>query len=204
MNIYSGGDKAPATLLHTETVAPVGNGYHEIALAKPVTITAGENLWITLTEKGQYPVVCYQPSTVTPNNQWLRYNDKWYLTSDLVPGFAYGWRIRGFIESENLDAVEWSAIENCTEASYTLTGLTASNDYVVQVRGNYGNGDYSLWETETFSTLEEAKPDPDGISSAVMDTEAGSAWYSLDGLRLNRKPTAKGLYIRNHKKIVIR
>lgn len=204
VNIYSGGDKAPATLLHTETVAPVGNGYHEIALAKPVTITAGENLWITLTEKGQYPVVCYQPSTVTPNNQWLRYNDKWYLTSDLVPGFAYGWRIRGFIESENLDAVEWSAIDHCTEASYTLTGLTASNDYVVQVRGNYGNGDYSLWETETFSTLEEAKPDPDGISSAVMDTEAGSAWYSLDGLRLNRKPTAKGLYIRNHKKIVIR
>ena len=209
VNIYSGGDNAPATLLYTETVVPVKTGFHEIALATPVTITVGENLWITLTEKGQNPVACYQPSTVIPNNQWLCYNGKWYITSDLLSGYAYGWRIRGFIETENLDAVEWSAIENCTEPSYMLTGLAASKDYVAQVRGNYGSENYSDWETITFSTSEESvlpepEPDPDGINRAVVDPEATSAWYSLDGLRLNRKPTAKGLYIRNQKKIVVK
>lgn len=206
VNIYSGGDKAPATLLYTETVVPVKNGFHEVTLATPVTITSGENLWITLTEKGQFPVVCYQPSTVIPNNQWLCYNDKWYLTSDLVPGFAYGWRIRGFIETENLDAVEWSAIENCAEPSYTLTGLTASKDYVVQVRGNYGNEDYSKWEMKTFSTLEEVvqpEPDPDGIKSVLVESEDDGVWYTLDGRRLNGKPMMRGLYIRNKKVVII-
>ena len=209
VNIYSGGDNAPATLLYTETVVPVKNGFHEITLATPVTITPGKSLWITLTEKGKFPVVCYQPSSVILNNQWLFFNDKWYLTSDLVPDFAYGWRIRGFIETENLDAVEWSAVENCTEPSYTLTGLTASKDYVVQVRGNYGNNDYSKWETKTFSTLEEViqpdpEPDPDAIKSILMESENDSVWFTLDGRRLNGKPTKKGLYVRNNRKIVVK
>jgi hypothetical protein len=129
------------------------------------------------------------------------------LTSDLVPGFAYGWRIHGFIETENLDAVEWSSPVSCMEPSYTLTDLIAGKDYMVQVRGNYGSDNYSNWETTTFSTSEEVilpEPDPDGIMSVVMDKEAASAWYSLDGRRLNRLPTTKGLYIRNNKKIVIK
>jgi hypothetical protein len=207
VNVYSGGDNGPATLLYTETVVPVKDGLHVITLAVPVTITVGENLWITLTEKGQYPVACYQPASVIPNNQWLCYNGKWYLTSDLVPGFAYGWRIHGFIETENLDAVEWSSPVSCMEPSYTLTDLIAGKDYMVQVRGNYGSDNYSNWETTTFSTSEEVilpEPDPDGIMSVVMDKEAASAWYSLDGRRLNRLPTTKGLYIRNNKKIVIK
>ena len=129
------------------------------------------------------------------------------MTTSLVPGFAYGWRIRAFIETENLEAIEWSSIENCTEQSYSLTGLTAGKDYMVQVRGNYGNENYSEWERATFSTSEEVvlpEPDPDGLKSVVMDTEATSAWYSLDGRRLNGKPTKKGLYIRNNRKIVVK
>lgn len=39
------------------------------------------------------------------------------------------------------------------------------------------------------------------IQPAVNDTEA---WYSLDGRRLNAKPTKKGVYIQNGKKIVIK
>ena len=205
VNIYSGGDNAPATLLYTETVVPVKDGYHEVTLASPVTITAGENLWVTLTENGQYPVACYQPETVTPNNQWLLYNDKWYITSDLLPGFAYGWRIHAFVETESLDAMEWSSPVSCTELSFTLTGLIAGKDYVAQVRGNYGSENYSDWETTTFSTSEESvlpEPDPDGIKSVLVESEEDGEWYTLDGRRLNGRPTMRGLYIRN-KRIVI-
>ena len=215
VNIYSGGDKAPGTLLHTEVVTPMtGNGsnlfvLHEIVLTPAVSIAAGENLWITLTEKGQYPVACYQSTTIPPNNQWLLFADKWYQVGDLISGFSSGWMIRGFMETENLDAVEWSAIENCTELSYALTGLTASKDYVVQVRGNYGQDDYSKWETTTFSTLEEVvqpepdpEPDPDGIKSVLVEPEDDGVWYTLDGRRLNGPPTSMGLYIRKNKVVI--
>ena len=201
VNIYSGGDNAPATLLHTETVTPLKNGFHEVTLASPVAITAGENLWITLTEKGQYPVACYQPSEVTPNNQWLSYNGKWYLTSDLVPGFNYCWRIRGFIETENLDAIEWSVPANCTELSYNLTDLNAAQNYMVQVRAIYGDEDISEWETHTFSTLEDVSQ-PEAINSVIANPQNANVWYRLDGLRLNHKPTAKGVYINNGRKIM--
>ena len=36
----------------------------------------------------------------------------------------------------------------------------------------------------------------------TIDNEAG-AWYTLDGRRLNGKPTTKGIYINNGKKIII-
>ena len=197
VNIYSGGDDAPGTLLHTETVTPLKNGFHEVTLSTPVTITAGENLWITLTEKGKSPIACYQASTVEPNNQWICYNGKWYQASDLyhLPGFDYCWRIRGFIEAESLDDVEWSTPANCTELSYTLTDLTSGKNYMVQVRGNNGNEDVSQWEAQTFSTLVDISQ-PEAINSVIVKPEDGDVWYSLDGRRLNGKPTTKGVYIR--------
>ena len=197
VNIYSGGDNAPGTLLHTEAVEPItGNAanqlMHEITLTPSVSVTAGESLWITLTEKGSYPIACYESATVNPNNQWLLFNDKWYQMGDLLPGYAFGWIIRGLIDSDHLDAVEWSSPTNCTEPSYSLTSLSAGRDYAVQVRSNYDNQDYSKWETTTFTTLENV--DIDG--PAAQESENSYVWYSLDGRRLKGKPTAKGLYIR--------
>lgn len=197
VNIYSGGDDAPGTVLHTETVTPLKNGFHEVTLSTPVTITAGENLWITLTEKGKSPIACYQASTAEPNNQWICYNGKWYQASDLyhLPGFDYCWRIRGFIEAESLNDVEWSTPANCTELSYTLTDLASGKNYMVQVRGNNGDEDVSQWEAQTFSTLEDISQ-PEAINSVIVKPEDGDVWYSLDGRRLNGKPTTKGVYIR--------
>jgi hypothetical protein len=34
--------------------------------------------------------------------------------------------------------------------------------------------------------------------------ELSGAWYTLSGVRLNAKPTAKGLYIVNGKKVMIK
>ena len=197
VNIYSGGDNAPVTLLHTETVTPVKKGFHEVTLAEPVTINAGENLWITLTEKGKSPIACYQASTAEPNNQWICYNNKWYLASDLLhlPGYDYCWRIRGFMETESLNDVEWSSPANCTTPSYTLTGLASGKNYMVQVRGNNGDEDVSPWKTQTFSTLEDVSQ-PEDINSVMVKSD-GDVWYRLDGRRLNRKPTTKGVYIRS-------
>lgn len=203
VNIYAGGDNAPGTLLYTETVTPSGKyGFHDVTLPTPITITPGENLWITLTEKGQNPVTCYQVSTVIPDNQWLFFNDQWYKTCDLLPGFDYGWRIRGLMETGN--AVEWFSTINSTETSFTLTNLNPSTEYVVQLRGDYGDENYSEWVTTNFTTSEET-----ALNSAIADSEDDYVWYSLDGRRLSSKPTVKGVYIRysqgknNGRKVVI-
>ena len=38
----------------------------------------------------------------------------------------------------------------------------------------------------------------------IMDNKAGAGWYSLDGRRLNGRPTAKGIYVRGGKKFIIK
>ena len=43
----------------------------------------------------------------------------------------------------------------------------------------------------------------DGETTSLIENEAG-AWYSLDGRKLNGKPTTKGVYINNGKKVVIK
>ncbi len=42
------------------------------------------------------------------------------------------------------------------------------------------------------------------VNSESSDSTSLDAWYTLDGRRLDTKPTAKGVYIRNGRKIVIK
>jgi hypothetical protein len=38
----------------------------------------------------------------------------------------------------------------------------------------------------------------------TSDSEGKEEWYTLDGKRLDGKPSQKGLYLRNGKKVVIK
>ena len=38
----------------------------------------------------------------------------------------------------------------------------------------------------------------------VKNEESSGAWFTIDGRKLNRKPTQKGLYIHNGKKVVVK
>ena len=57
------------------------------------------------------------------------------------------------------------------------------------------------WLTEDKST-----DDPTGISEITASKPAAisSEWYTLEGLRLDKAPTAKGIYIQNGRKVVIK
>ena len=154
--IYSGGDDGPGTLLYTEVVTPEAqNRFHEVTLATPVDIVPGQNLWITLTEISAYPMQACSSSE--PNNQWVFNGGSWGNISAGNSGFAnYGWMIRGYIESENLnpDMVDWTSVTT-DEKSYKMTGLIPETDYVVQVRGDYGSLGKSNWDSQMFTTLKE-------------------------------------------------
>lgn len=58
----------------------------------------------------------------------------------------------------------------------------------------------------TLMSLGLGGDDATGIDAMLMDNEESNndTWYSLDGRRLDSKPTKKGVYIRSGKKIVIK
>lgn len=64
-----------------------------------------------------------------------------------------------------------------------------------------GNAE-SLPET-MIVVLRDANGETTNIGTFSLDYETGE-WYSLDGRKLSGKPTAKGLYINNGKKVVIK
>ena len=42
-----------------------------------------------------------------------------------------------------------------------------------------------------------------GISEITAADSTRDVWYTLGGQRLDRKPTQKGIYIRNSKKVIV-
>ena len=79
-----------------------------------------------------------------------------------------------------------------------LNGITASNPEQGGVGGS-GARDFVLnfGDGETTSLSEEIRVKSEEFATA-------EEWYTLDGRRLSGKPSAKGLYINNDKKIVIK
>ena len=152
VNIYSGGDGAPGTLLSTFTATPTkANGFHEVTFDSPVTITPWENLWITLTATGSY--VMPMCSSSESNNQWILNGSSWSsITNFGVSGL--GWMIRGCMETA-ADDIEWKTVTSNT-TSCELTGLTPETNYIVQVRGLFDTFGYTNRTTATFTTLEQA------------------------------------------------
>ena len=141
INIYSGGNTPSDTPLFTGVWNPTtaATGFIEIPLS--VDITPGNNLWITLTETGIYPMAyCSGSST---GLCWYFGGASWVDSGKI-------WMIRGYIESVgvNPDDLSWTTT-SCTTQTCKLT-LTPNKNYAVRVRGNYGTNLYSDWATDTF------------------------------------------------------
>ena len=55
----------------------------------------------------------------------------------------------------------------------------------------------------SFSDLDEDE-NATGIISTTNYTNSVDAWYSLDGRKLNCKPTRSGVYVNNGRKVVLK
>ena len=161
IKIYRDGDDAPGTLVGTINCTPgTESGWYEVSC--DIDISFGHNLWITLTETGDYPMACCLNSE--PNNQWVLNGDTWCHIGDVNSGFSdRGWMIRGYMKS-----ITWTKATINTN-SYELTGLTSDEDYVVQVCSNYTGGS-SDWETLTFSTYEDVVLADNNDNSDIITT----------------------------------
>ncbi|MBQ9178171.1 MAG: choice-of-anchor J domain-containing protein, partial [Prevotella sp.] len=95
---------------------------------------------------------------------------------------------------------EWTVVEGVTENPYTVEGLDGGVAYDFQVQAIGEAGDVSEWsETLTFTTSM-----PDAIVEVASETTANNVWYNINGARLNGKPTQKGIYILNGKKVMVK
>jgi hypothetical protein len=94
INIYSGGDTEPGTLLFTDSIAPSGtNGFHEMELSQAVTFDPSQNLWISFSIIGSYALIVCEAAT-DPNSQWMYSSSNGWGAS----GIGQGWTIRGYVE----------------------------------------------------------------------------------------------------------
>jgi len=86
-------------------------------------------------------------------------------------GAATQWEVR-----YGTDANNYGTPVAVTEPTYTITGLTASTDYVAQVRAKYGDGLYSDWVSfEGFKTYYSA---PILVDASHPYSHGFSAWQS--------------------------
>ena len=116
LNVYSGGDAAPETLIYSHNITSVGNNdFYEITFSDPVTINPNQNLWITFYQSGDsYPASACNDSG-DANNRWVSIDgSSWYDLADAgLPG--YGWMIRCYVEDNGGSGsteISWS---NCIE-----------------------------------------------------------------------------------------
>lgn len=74
------------------------------------------------------------------------------------------------------NAADWTQVAGLTQKSYTLTGLTAGEDYFVQVQIDRGNGELSGWKTVKFTTM-AVNPVPANVTVDVVgDYSANATW----------------------------
>ena len=94
---------------------------------------------------------------------------------------------------------------------YNLNGIinkTGTEDWSKDFTSGYWNGAL-FWPRSGYplSSIKELKSflaGSTGIETVRSTSQQDGIWYTLDGRRLNGKPAARGLYIHNGKKIIVK
>ena len=120
IQVYSGGDTAPAgNVLYTETVSTIaGDAFHEITLAAPVTIDPSKNLWIVLSESGDYPANGSE-DTGDPNGRWASFDGVEFFDVAYY-GLYYTWMIRAYFSDATDEFALTVGTSECAKITFTV------------------------------------------------------------------------------------
>ena len=178
VNVYSGGDDAPGTLIGTESFAIEGtNGMREVNLSVPIEFDPSQNLWITLNTNALH---CMGMSNEDGgiNSRWIFYENEWMDMGSLyTTGAAYSFMIRGYADNFDLSTLNWNTEPDVT-SPYTIDGLDPVTPYIVRVRGDYGEDGISNWASKIFTT---SSPYDDPIDLAATEITATTATLDWTG-----------------------
>jgi len=110
----------------------------------------------------------------------------------------------------------WFGGQDDNNVGYFLLNNDLMGQGIMCVEGN-GGANFRVEEAGTYNielaVLREfggavlmtvTKEDPSAINTVGVDTKADNAYYNLQGVKYNSKPTAAGIYIHNGKKVIIK
>ncbi len=216
------------------TPSSEGTYYTFMAIDKttsPWTVTMTSNTAASLTANTPYMFMPAATGEVSFNGTALSFNPSNVEVNDpVVTGGK--WNLIGTYESRQWDgthntgeigSVYGFAAQNYDGSSYTVN----PGDFVKAMAGAsiapfraYLKYTAPVSNAPRRGTAEEALPsrmsvrlvnaDGDVTAIGTIDTKTGEirfdseAWYTLDGRRLNGKPSVKGMYINNGKKIIVK
>ena len=94
---------------------------------------------------------------------------------------------------------EWIYVNGVTEIPFVLEGLDPETTYEAEVQAASDEFTSEWSEPIEFTTL---------VSTAIETVEKVATdkdvWYNINGVKLSDKPTQKGVYIKNGKKVVVK
>ncbi len=105
-----------------------------------------------------------------------------------------------FVITSPVNSAKWTTVTTPVK-EHNLTGLEPETFYEVRVCSEWDGVKSNYSDIVPFQTL------PFTIPTAIVDitaTEGNGDWYSIDGKKLNARPKAKGLYIRDGQKVVVK
>ena len=147
----------------------------------PTNLRADETATLN---KGYYHGVVYQipGAEVNINGQWIAFTDD----------------NKNLILNQNPMNLEWrlngKLLNNCKTVDIINGKIIAVDDK--------WNG---LNITKDFSFSIEAGTSPDGINATnITSPDASASWYTVNGQRLNDKPTKPGVYVVDGQKVIIK
>lgn len=170
----------------------------------PITITVRDNNRTFVSGKSAGTITnCYYTLTFG-EVQGMDATDM--STSELATALGAGWEIRNdqvvpimtagdegdyikfYLNYSRFLKVESLVIIPANRAYLRLPSSLVGDTKVVKL----------LWGNEELSPITTA------ISETTQNKIQSDEWFSLDGMKLNGQPTAKGIYIRNGRKIIIK
>ena len=150
------GNNAPDNILYIEEFqTEAADDFHEVTLADPVIFDPSKNLWLVFYATDNYPAAVCDYSGTVANNRWCSFDGSvWYDLADVGGDEAYGWMIRAYVKTVDLNSLTWTNVNVNSEFEYNITGLTPETSYIAQVRANCGGQDgESHWASTVFTTL---------------------------------------------------
>lgn len=136
--------------------------------------------------------------------------DDWLIISDVRLGGKLSFV--GYSQTYNDDVFavyvltdNWMQEVPVNGNSYHVTQLFKNVPYTWRVKGIKGEKQ-SRWASSMFETLDDPYSITTGIEEGQKDLVKGQKdeWFTIDGRKLSGKPNAKGLYVNNGNKVVIK
>lgn len=205
-------DTTPDQTLTSETTAAVYCATQNLKVnesfeAYYVTNLADNTLTLTKVEAGEskknyipadQPMILISDAATAPKG----FTVKPYTSTDLVDIPAGTNLLK---KSSGGESVDWAQFYIFSQGEFVLS-MGGENKTMAAGKFYLENPNYST-SAPSRSIIRITAEDTTGVNSSQLsdtDSEIIDTWYTIGGQKLNNKPTRKGLYLQNGKKVVIK